>query len=412
MLRVLRHRDFALLWIGQTVSLLGDGIYVVAIAWLVYDISNAPSALGLVGLAWTLPQVATLLLAGVVTDRYERRLVVIVADVLRVVAIGSLGLLALAGAVELWHVVLLVIVYGVGEALFQPAFTAIVPEVVPQDEILQASALKEVMEPIGFRFAGPAIGGLLIGLAGVGTALVIDAATFAASAVAVGLMSRQPRPVAAGMSIWRDLREGFAFVRARPWLWATLGSAALALLASFGPLEVLLPYLIRNDLGGDAATFGAVLSAGGLGSITAALLVSRLGAPRRHVTFMYAGWAVSGALTAGFAVADAAWQLCAVAFVSFACATAGMVVWSTLMQTLVPAEMLGRVSSVDWFVSFGLVPLSFAITGPVAEVVGVKETLVGGGVLALLSCGALFLPGVREPEAEPLPGGRRGVPAA
>ena len=197
MLRVLRHRDFALLWIGQTVSLLGDGIYVVAIAWLVYDISNAPERARSRGPCMDPAPGGDPAAAPVWSrDRYERRLVVIVADVLRVVAIGSLGLLALAGAVELWHVVLLVIVYGVGEALFQPAFTAIVPEVVPQDEILQASALKEVMEPIGFRFAGPAIGGLLIGLAGVGTALVIDAATFAASAVAVGLMSRQPRPVA------------------------------------------------------------------------------------------------------------------------------------------------------------------------------------------------------------------------
>ena len=163
MLRVLRHRDFALLWIGQAVSLLGDGIYVVAIAWLVYDISNAPSALGLVGLAWTLPQVATLLLAGVVTRslrapphghrrrppprRRDRRP-------------GPAGARRTRWSSGTWS--LLVIVYGVGEALFQPAFTAIVPEVVPQDEILQASALKEVMEPIGFRFAGPAIGGLLI----------------------------------------------------------------------------------------------------------------------------------------------------------------------------------------------------------------------------------------------------------
>ncbi len=412
MLRVLRHRNFALLWIGQSVSLLGDGIYTVAIAWLVYDISNAPSALGLVGLAWTAPQIATLLLAGVVTDRYERRLIVIVADLLRVVAIGALGLLALFDLIELWHVVLLVIVYGVGEALFLPAFTAIVPEVVPKAELLQASALKEFMEPVGFRFAGPALGGLLIAVAGVATAFLIDAATFAVSAVVVSLMSRLPRPVPAELSIWMDLREGFAFMRARPWLWVTLASAAIALLASFGPLDVLLPYLIRNDLGGDAATFGTVLAAGGLGSITAALVLSRLGAPRRHVTFMYAGWAVSGALTAGFAVTNAAWQMCAVAFVSFASATAGMVVWSTLMQTLVPAEMLGRVASLDWFVSFGLVPVSFALTGPIAELVGAKETLIGAGVIASLSCAFVFLPGVRDPEAQPLPGGRRQVAAA
>ena len=181
MLRPLRHRDFRLLWTGQAVSLIGDGIYLVAIAWLVYDISNSPGALGLVGVAWTLPMVLTLLGAGVLSDRYDRRLLMIVADLLRVVAVGGLAALALAGSIELWHVVVLVIVYGVGDALFAPAFTAIVPDVVPQEDILQASALKELMEPVGLRFAGPALGGFLIAGLDVGAALVVDAATFAAS---------------------------------------------------------------------------------------------------------------------------------------------------------------------------------------------------------------------------------------
>ena len=123
---------------------------------------------------------------------------------------------------------------------------------------------------------------------------------------------------------------------------------------------MLLPYLIRNGLGGDAGTFGLVLSAGGLGSIGAALLLSRTGAPRRHMTFMYAAWAFGTLLQGVFAIAGSAWQMCIVAFISFGLATSGMVVWNTLIQTLVPEEMLGRVSSFDWFVSTGCVPLSFA----------------------------------------------------
>ena len=409
MLRVLRHRDFALLWIGQAVSLIGDGIYLVAIAWLVYDLSNAPSALGLVGLAWTLPMVIVLLGAGVLSDRYDRRRMMVTADLLRVFAIGAMAVLTIADVIELWHVVGLVVVYGVGDALFFPAFTAIVPDVVPQEEMLQASALKELMEPIGLRFAGPALGGILIAVAGVGTALVVDAATFAASAVAVRLMSPQPGPGRHGGSAWAELREGWAFVRARAWLWATLASAALFLLVSYGPFEVLIPFIIRNEFGGGAATFGAVLSAGGLGGITAAIVMSRFGAPRRHVTFMYVLWAFSGLMTAGFAISGAAWQMCVFSFVSFAANTCGMVVWNTLMQTRVPPEMLGRVSSLDWFVSIGLLPVSFALTGPVAELVGAKETLIGAGVLGTLSGLLLLVPGVRDPEAEPLPDARGPV---
>ena len=138
MLRVLRHRDFGLLWLGQAVSLVGDGIYLVAIAWLVLDISNEPSALALVGLAWTFPMVVALLIAGVLSDRLERRRLMIAGDLLRCVAIGAIAVLALGGTAELWHVIVLVVIYGIGEALFQPAFGAVVPDIVPNDELLQA----------------------------------------------------------------------------------------------------------------------------------------------------------------------------------------------------------------------------------------------------------------------------------
>src|SRR5919106_3791515 len=118
-----------MLWTGQAISLVGDGIYLVAIAWLVYDISNKPSALAIVGVAWTLPMVAGLLVAGVMSDRFERRRLIVIADLMRCATIGTIGALAIADVAELWHVIVLVVVYGFGQALFQPAFTAIVPEV-------------------------------------------------------------------------------------------------------------------------------------------------------------------------------------------------------------------------------------------------------------------------------------------
>ena len=175
MLRALRHRDFRLLWTGRAVSLIGDGIYLVAIAWLVYDISNEPGALALVGLAWTLPQVAGLLVGGVLSDRFERRRLLVIADLLRFASISVIAALALADSAELWHLIVLVVFYGFGEALFQPAFTAIVPDVVPRAELLQANALKELMEPLGLRFAGPALGGVLIAVFDVGVAFLVDA---------------------------------------------------------------------------------------------------------------------------------------------------------------------------------------------------------------------------------------------
>ncbi|MEA2403327.1 MAG: hypothetical protein QOK00_3730 [Thermoleophilaceae bacterium] len=404
MLRALRHRDFRLLWIGQGVSLAGDGIYLVAIAWLVYDISNEPSALAIVGVAWTLPQVAGLLLAGVLSDRFERRRLLVIADLVRCAAIGTIAALALAGVTELWHLVLLVVVYGFGQALFTPAFTAILPEVVPREELLQANAMRELLEPLGLRFAGPALGGALIALFGVGTAFLVDAITFAVSALAVIGIRPRPPPRSEPGSLWRDLGEGFAYVRAHAWLWGTLVGAALFLLFALGPFEVLLPYIIRNDLGGGAATFGVVLAAGGAGSFVGALLLGRTGLPRRHVTFMWTAWAAGDVLFVALAFADTAWLMCLVAFVNFALGTAALVVWNTMMNTLVPPELLGRVSSLDWFVSIGLTPLSFALTGPVASVLGARETLALAGVLGALTFVFLFIPGLRDPEREPLAG--------
>jgi hypothetical protein len=402
MLGALRHRDFRLLWIGQAVSLTGDGIYLVAIAWLVYDISNEPGALAIVGFAWTLPQVAGLLLAGVLSDRFERRRLLVIADLIRFAAIGAIAALAFAESDRLWPVVLLVVVYGLGQALFQPAFTAIVPEVVPREELLHANALRELMEPLGMRFAGPALGGVLIAALGVGTAFLIDALTFVLSAAVVMLIRRRPPLRTERGSMWRDLAEGYAYVRAHVWLWGTLVGAAIFLLITYGPFEVLLPYIIRNDLDGDAATFGTVLAFGGLGSILAAMILSRTGLPRKHITLMWTAWTVGIAMDVGLAIAGAAWQMCLIAVLSFGLGTVGMIIWNTLMNTLVPPEMLGRVSSFDWFVSIGLTPLSFAITGPVASLLGARTTLALAGILGLATSAFLFLPGMRDPEREPL----------
>src|SRR5512144_247719 len=185
LLRPLRQRDFALLWTGLSVSLIGDGIYVVAIAWQVYALSNDPGALSLVGFAWMAPQVALLLLGGVLADRHPRRRLLLVADAVRCAALVALAALALTDALELWHVVALVAAYGCGEALFGPAFNSLVPDLVPAEDLVRANALDQLMRPLAFRLIGPAVGGVLVGVAGAGLAFAIDATTFLVSGVAL-----------------------------------------------------------------------------------------------------------------------------------------------------------------------------------------------------------------------------------
>jgi MFS family permease len=406
-LRPLGIRDFALLWTGMTVSLLGDGIYFVAIAWQVYELSNAPTALSVVGVAWTLPQVLFLLLSGVISDRFDRRRVMIIADVLRGVPILVIGLLAVSEALELWHLLVLVAFYGAGEALFWPSFTAIVPDIVPQNLLVEANSLDIFVRTATGRLAGPALGGIAIGALGTGGAFLLDAVSFGVSAAA--LLAMTSRPViekASGASVREDVAEGIRFLRSQTWLWGTLLAASVTLLCFFGPWEVLVPYVVKNELDGSARDLGFIFGAGGLGAVLSSLVLAQRSLPRKQITFMYLSWTVSGFAIAGYGVATDVWHAMLVAFVGAGLANAGMVVWMTLLQTRVPARLLGRVASLDWFISTGLLPVSFALTGPIAAAAGARETLVGAGILSgIITLAFLFLPGMRDLERNHRPVG-------
>lgn len=402
LLSPLKQRDFALLWAGMTVSLLGDGIYLVAIAWQVYDLTESPAALALVGFAWSLGMVAFLLLGGSVADRVDRRMQMVVADLVRLAAVAAMGVLAVTGAVEVWHLVALSLLFGVGEAFFSPAFSALIPQLVRAEDLVQANALQQVVRPATFRLVGPALGGVLVAAFGAGTAFLVDAGTFA---TAIGcVLAIRARPEAVDRALTRahgGVREGLAWARREPWFWATLVMSALGIMLTLGPQEVLLPYVVRNELGARASAFGLILAAGGVGGIAGGLQMSRRGMPARPLRFMYVWWAIAVVVIAGYAFATAVWQLAALTFLFGIGIARGMVVWATLVQTRVPTAMLGRVSALDWTVSIGLSPVSFALTGPIAALAGADATLVGGGLLgAALTLGTYYVvPGLRADDA-------------
>ena len=400
LLAPLRHRDFRLLWAGMTVSLLGDGIFLIAMAWQAYELWNAPAALSLLGIGMTIPMIAFLLPAGVMSDRFDRRTLMLCADAGRAVVIAALAVLSLTGLLNFWELLVIVALYGVGTAFFTPAFEAIVPDIVPAADLPAANSLDQFVKPIALRLAGPALGGALVATLGTGTAFAVDAASFGASTVAVFLMRPPAHPRSEHVeSSLSAVKEGLRFVRGRVWLWGTLLSATIAYLAFMGPAEVLLPYVVKNELHASAGDLGLVFAAGGIGAIGAALIMGQRGHPRRDVTFMYATWTLATLAVAGYGLATASWQLMVACLLFNALETAGTIVWATIKQRHVPASMLGRVSSLDWLISIGLLPLSFALTAPVVALVGVRATLVGAAVIGgVFTLGALFLPGMRDIE--------------
>lgn len=389
----LRERDLALLFAAKAVSVAGDGIYVVALAWQVYALSNVPAALATVGLALSLPQVALFLLGGVLADRFERRRVMLVADGMRAVALTTLGVLAVSGVLELWHVVALVAFVGAGDALFYPAFSALLPELARGERLARANALDQLTRTVALRLVGPVLGGALVAGVGAGPAFLLDGASFAVSLLALSCIRRRPAAAEgrARRSVRRELGEGVRYVRDNAWIACTLALAAISLLVFWGPFEVLLPYVIRNDLGGGAGDFGAVLAAGGAGAVVATIWLGQRGQPRRRLTACYAAWGLMLSSLIGYGLVTATWQAAAIYAVAYGLNAVAVVLFSTKLQESVPRELLGRVSSLDWVTSYALVPLSFALTGPVAALIGARATLVGAGALGLAATAAMWI---------------------
>jgi DHA3 family tetracycline resistance protein-like MFS transporter len=210
---------------------------------------------------------------------------------------------------------------------------------------------------------------------------------------------RLDRPASGLRQTFTEVGEGFAFVRANPWCWATLLAAMMSLLVFFGPVEVLLPYIVKNGLNLGPEALGAIFAFGGVGSVLTAISLGQTGLPRKRITFMYAAWSIGVALMAVYGVMTQLWQALVVSLVVHGLFELGQITWTTLLQQLVPRGLLGRVSSLDWMVSTGLVPVSFALTGPIADAFGIEVTMVAAALLGGVLMGALlFVPGVRDPE--------------
>jgi DHA3 family tetracycline resistance protein-like MFS transporter len=405
--RVLSNRNFRLLFTGRCVSLLGDGAFLVAMAWEAYTLSNAPTALALLGIAMTVPLIALLLFGGVASDRYRRRQVMLLADLVRAGLLAMLAALAASGTLRLWQMMVIVAIYGGAQAFFDPASDAILPEIVPDAQLGEANALEQVVRPLATRLAGPAIGGVLVGVLGLDAAFLADAATFMVSAVtlwSMSSMSSTSAGAAVGPAITGAVRErttgqareGWAYVRRHVWLWGTFASAGIAYLLFMGPAEVLVPFMVKHELHGSGVQLGLVLGAGGLGSVAAALVMTRSGLPSRSIIFIYIVWTLGTLAVAGYGLATSMWELMLASVAFNLLETAGTIVWATMKQRHVPGQMLGRVSSLDWLISIGLLPVSYALTAPLSAAFGVRATLIGAGVAgAAATLGGLMLPGMR-----------------
>lgn len=387
---VLRQREFRLLWAGQAASVLGDRLVLVALALFVTDFAG-PTELGLVLAAQFVPFVGLLLFGGVWADRLPRQRLIVATDLVRLACHALLAALIFTGAVEVWHIVAIEIVFGAAMAFFQPAYSGLLPQTVPEALIQEAQAVTAVTRTAS-SFLGPAIATALVLGLGAGWAFALDAATFGVSAVMLMRLRPRERGVrAARASTFHELREGWGAFVANTWVWAIVASAATAMLFAIGPWQTLGP-TVGEDRYDSPGYYGVAMTAFGLGALIGSLVAGGL-RPRypmrvAHLVVMPNTLViVLFVFGAPFALVFAAFMIGGAGVSVFA------VLWETALAERIPPHLLSRVSAYDWMGSMAFVPIGYALAGPAAEAFGATEVLVFGVAVALV-VDLLVLPAV------------------
>ena len=378
----LREREFRLLFAGRTISMVGSAMAPVALAFAVLDLTGSTTDLGIVLTARQVPTVLFLLVGGVLSDRLPRHHVMVTSNVVSGVSQAAAATLLLSGHARLWELAVLAAANGTASAFFFPASIGIVPQTVPVDLLQRANAtLRLALNAT--NIAGAALGGVLVGVAGPGTALAIDATSYGLAALCIAAMNLPPGLRIEGSTILHELRVGWHDFWSRTWLWAIVLQFAIVLAVETGSLNVLGPAVAKRHLGG-AGAWGAVLAAESLGLVLTGTVMLRW-QPRRILRT-----ATFGVFPLALPLIALAWPApLAVVIASAFLAGVGIevfgVLWDTAMQQEIPGERLSRLSAYDALGSFILMPVGLAAMGPVASVIGNRTAFLGSAAVVVIA---------------------------
>lgn len=410
-MRPLAHRDFRILFGAVVLSISAAGMWAVVMVYAVIRIDEDPVQLSVVAAANAIGLLACAIPGGIAADRLPRRLILRAVETANVLAVGSVVVVGQFGTLTIAHLTIVSLVLGAGAGFFFPSYSAILPRILPAEHLLPANGLEGAVRPALQHAAGPAMAGLL--LAALIPSQAAGAVLFAHAAALVLLLFLRPEPAAeaadaaegvSSQSIRHDLVEAVLFTVRTPWLLWTLLFATIWVLVTMGPEEVLLPFVTRERFGPDPRLFGFLLACFGAGGVVGSVVVSSLRMPRRYLSAMTLVWGLS---TLPFVVIGLTHEYWLMAVSGFACGfgfSYGNVIWGTLLQRRVPRHMLGRISSLDFFVSLALMPISMALAGPLSTVVEIPVIFVVAGlvpfVLSLLVLWIARMP--RDEIAHPL----------
>ena len=395
-LGVAADRNFVLFWAGQSVSKVGNGIYQIGLAWSVYQLTGSSVAMGAVLAANGIPELVLLLVGGGFADRLSRRAVILAADAAACLVTAALAMLAAAHSLSVPVLAAGAFMLGIVTAFYGPAYSAMNKDLIRARDFRAANALLSISGN-GARLLGPATAGLVYAFGGAGLVFAVDAATFGV-AIAAMIFTRQARETARtpARSLRGDISAGLGYTARTRWLRLILAVSLVANFACLAPLFVLLPALVRSRHDG-AGLLGLLTATQVLAGIAAAALIGRFlaGCRAGRSLLLLAAAIGAGALVLG---------LCARAplalFLGVALIGIGMscdVIENTLLQTLVPGELLSRVYSVNMVVSFALLPAGYIVAGWLARVAGTTAVFAAGGAALIVVCGCVsLLPAARD----------------
>ena len=384
-----RHSAYRRLAVALTLSTFASGVWVVGLVWEVIRIDGGPAQLSVVSTCAAVGVLLPALLGGVVADRIPQKLILLVVAGVELAGMALVATLSVTDHTALWHLAAVSFVTGMGMAFYYPAYSAWLPALVPESDLMAVNGFEGMVRPTVGQAIGPAVAGVVVGAVSSGAAIGVAAAASLLGLLALTTVPLTPvrrdfeaegerkHPVTSALV---DMREGFGYMVRTPWLLATLLFASLMILVMMGPLEVLVPFLIKDRLGGGPSDHAWVLAAFGIGGAVGSLAMASFKMPRRYLTLMNLMWGVGCLPFLVFGFATAVWQIVVAAFVLGALFSAPMVIWGTLLQRRVPPQMLGRVASLDFFVSVSLMPVSMALAGPVSEAIGLRATFAIAGI--------------------------------
>ncbi|MFC9979457.1 MFS transporter [Gordonia sp. NPDC127522] len=389
------RRQYRLLASGLILAMFADGVWTIAVIWQIIALGGGPGQVSLATGVAAVGMLFSTLAGGVLADRISQRHIMIGLEVAKMIAFGAIGLASIAGVLQLWHVVVASLLGGITTGMYYPAYSALLPGVVAPSELQAANGIEGFFRPVVFQAVGPMVAGAVIGAWAPGPAVLMAAVAAILSSVCYlgmapvtarrfGETGEDAPEVVEGAGARRivgDLAEGFVYMARTPWLWGTLLFACVLVLATLGPIEVLVPFALRERIDGGATQHAWVLAGFGLGAAAASLVFASIPMPRRYLTVMFSLWAFSSLPLLLMGLADSTWMFVAAGVTMGILFDGPMVLWGTLLQRRVPPALLGRIASLDFFVSVALMPVSMAIAAPVSSAIGLTATFVLAGLL-------------------------------